>query len=1055
MRRSLEFTPDASRVLVRSPDGVHVVELTGRAAPVFVPAPAIEELAAVDQQIWIVERGVVPVLRRLTLAGDPIGEPQPLWGAPGEGRLTRLASGGAALWTAAPAGVIASGAIAARLPADCDCVLPVSATRWLVCGPSGVALREPTALRWTTSALGREARVGDGAILFGGRSAVLVVAMPAREPGGEPLRQLVVIGLHNPIIQHRFTLVGVEAVRFAPIRGFALLLAGRRRVLLVDLRFGRIVKEHSEDRDVADLAIDDAAQHLAFRYGDAAGGVVHVSMRDFMNAPERPAPGDARPLPAPELVVGPTEATAAEPAPEAGAPFHRGSLLRKATALAPRPAVKLTAVERSAAILERYRGVVTALVGRAIANSWDQGRLTFAGEGAMPYQTEVAGLIGTVTSLAAGDVDAAEERVTAALATVRAAEVIDGNGAPPLLALGLELELSALARQILLVIAGPSLWGRLARLYGILGNDEGRPVCDEFLVCEILEPGASPSDVARELDRTAPLIRHGLVRVGEGTRPFVALTVDPLVLRMLRGEATTRDLDEVREVPMAVTFDDLLVPAAVKEQIARQMARSAAEARVVVRGRVGSGRHTLLATLAAAAGRGLGVVDAAPYLRDLKGQLEALRTALKRAHLLGLLPCLDGLESLASDDQPAREMIREVVRQHPGPLAIRLPWNVQPPVDPGFIAIDLPPLTGDQRLTCWQTALAAHGLYVREPLELATRYRVGPGTVLRACAQVAAALASDGASDGAGAAGAGAAGAGAGGADGEPPRDVAPDLDAVVRQQLEARLGTTATPVTRLATWSQVVLPPDIQDSLLELIARIKHRRVVYDLWGYDQVVSTSRGVTALFQGGPGTGKTLVASAIASELGMDLYRVDLSRIMSKWIGETEQNLAKLFDAAEDGHAIVLFDEADSLFAKRTDVRTSVDRYANLAVNYLLQRLDSFEGIAILTTNFGTAIDAAFKRRMSFRLTFPFPDEEMRERLWKTHLPAALPVAGDLDLAELARRYRMSGGYIRNATLRAAFLAAEEHTPLTQDHLERAVRAEFREIGKLASSGVLE
>jgi SpoVK/Ycf46/Vps4 family AAA+-type ATPase len=252
-----------------------------------------------------------------------------------------------------------------------------------------------------------------------------------------------------------------------------------------------------------------------------------------------------------------------------------------------------------------------------------------------------------------------------------------------------------------------------------------------------------------------------------------------------------------------------------------------------------------------------------------------------------------------------------------------------------------------------------------------------------------------------------------------------------------------------------VILPADIQDSLTELIARIKHRRIVFDAWGFDRLLSTSRGVTALFQGGPGTGKTMVASAIANELGMDLYRVDLSRVMSKWIGETEQNIAKLFDAAEDGNTIILFDEADSLFAKRTEIKSSVDRYANLEVNYLLQRIDSFEGIAILTTNFGTSIDHAFKRRLSLRLTFPFPDEEMREKLWRSHLPSSLPTAGTFDLADIARRYQMSGGYIRNAALRAAFLAAEEHSPLTHDHLQRAIKAEFREIGKIAESGILE
>ncbi|MBK7534418.1 MAG: ATP-binding protein [Myxococcales bacterium] len=219
--------------------------------------------------------------------------------------------------------------------------------------------------------------------------------------------------------------------------------------------------------------------------------------------------------------------------------------------------------------------------------------------------------------------------------------------------------------------------------------------------------------------------------------------------------------------------------------------------------------------------------------------------------------------------------------------------------------------------------------------------------------------------------------------------------------------------------------------------------------------MATSRGLTALFSGPPGTGKTLVAGVIARELGLDLYQVDLSKMMSKWIGETERNLASIFDAAEDGQVILLFDEADSLFAKRTEVRSSNDRYANLEVNYLLQRLDSFEGIAILTTNASGSIDPAFKRRLSFRLSFPFPDEDTREQLWRAHLPPALPVRGPLALDRLAHKYQLSGGYIRNACLRAAFLAAQDGHAVTQDHLERAVALEFAELGKLSNSGAIE
>jgi SpoVK/Ycf46/Vps4 family AAA+-type ATPase len=199
----------------------------------------------------------------------------------------------------------------------------------------------------------------------------------------------------------------------------------------------------------------------------------------------------------------------------------------------------------------------------------------------------------------------------------------------------------------------------------------------------------------------------------------------------------------------------------------------------------------------------------------------------------------------------------------------------------------------------------------------------------------------------------------------------------------------------------------------------------------------------------------MVAGVVARELGLDLYRVDLSRLVSKWIGETEKNLAEIFDAVDDGQAIILFDEADSLFGKRTEVKSSNDRYANLEVNYLLQRIDSFEGIAILTTNFGSAIDPAFRRRVSLRLSFPFPDEDAREQLWRVHLPRQLPIDGELDLAALARRFQLAGGYIRNACLRAAFLAAQEETTLAQRHLERAVQLEYQQVGKISTSGPVD
>jgi SpoVK/Ycf46/Vps4 family AAA+-type ATPase len=264
-----------------------------------------------------------------------------------------------------------------------------------------------------------------------------------------------------------------------------------------------------------------------------------------------------------------------------------------------------------------------------------------------------------------------------------------------------------------------------------------------------------------------------------------------------------------------------------------------------------------------------------------------------------------------------------------------------------------------------------------------------------------------------------------------------------------------ATPITRLSKWEQVALPEDVIDSIREFLGRVQHRRKVYEEWGYDSRMSSSRGLTALFHGPPGTGKSMVASLIARELGLDLYRIDLAQVTSKWIGETEKNLAEVFDAAEDGQCVILFDEADSLFAKRTEVKSSVDRYANLEVNYLLQRLDTFEGVAILTTNLEGSLDNAFKRRLSLRLSFPFPDEEMRVRLWLAHIPPEVPTLGDFDFADLAKRFPMSGGYIRNSALRAAFLAAHANEPLSQAHIVRAIHLEYREMGKLAPGGRME
>jgi SpoVK/Ycf46/Vps4 family AAA+-type ATPase len=222
----------------------------------------------------------------------------------------------------------------------------------------------------------------------------------------------------------------------------------------------------------------------------------------------------------------------------------------------------------------------------------------------------------------------------------------------------------------------------------------------------------------------------------------------------------------------------------------------------------------------------------------------------------------------------------------------------------------------------------------------------------------------------------------------------------------------------------------------------------VYEDWGFAGKLGRGLGISALFFGAPGTGKTMVAGLIARELGLDLYQIDLSRIVSKWVGETEKHLSALFAAAEAGHAVILFDEADSLFSKRTDVKSSNDRYANLEVNYLLQRMESFAGITILTTNHDTAIDEAFRRRLSFRIEFPVPEADERARIWRATLPAKARVASNVNFAELAEAYEMTGGYIRNAALRAAFFAASAGSDIKTSHLRRAANLEMASMGKV-------
>ena len=278
------------------------------------------------------------------------------------------------------------------------------------------------------------------------------------------------------------------------------------------------------------------------------------------------------------------------------------------------------------------------------------------------------------------------------------------------------------------------------------------------------------------------------------------------------------------------------------------------------------------------------------------------------------------------------------------------------------------------------------------------------------------------------------------------------DLQSGCRRQVRDELFDLATRVTAHHQWGDMVVEREVLEGLGEMTDTVRCAQHVYEQWGFGKHHSLAQGVTALFTGPPGTGKTMCAAVVARELDMELFRVDLSRVVSKWIGETQKNLGRIFDAAERSHAIILFDEADSLFARRTDVKSSVDRHANSEVNYLLQRMEAFSGVTILTSNYEDTIDAAFKRRLNFKLRFEKPNAQGRALLWRKVFPAGAPLAPDFDPVQLAERFEMSGANIRNAAVRAGFLAsAADARSITQAHCMEAAEREAREMGVLTRS----
>ncbi len=605
------------------------------------------------------------------------------------------------------------------------------------------------------------------------------------------------------------------------------------------------------------------------------------------------------------------------------------------------------------------------------------------------------------------------------------------------------------ALELLLAAAAPLMSTEVSRLYGFAWADFAVKLPTVGFLGELIGADQSESDrLQAAFLPDGPLVRYRLVELRDGgpwgdPAPLLyrGVVVPEGVLRhlggvgarrtsvlprALHGAAMLRPLGEGR------SLDALALAETTRADLEAGVARAlrGGRPRLLLVGPDGVGRQTALTAAAAVHERAVLEIDlsrAGQRPEQLAATLaEAGREALLRRCVLLLQG--DAFFGDRSAWERLMPTVAAMVNGHRGPVALTALQpvavahrDVQDLVE---VAFPLPEPVAQKRV--WQNALGAVPAEARLAAPLASRFNVSPGTIHTAVVDARARHALTG---------------------GRRPMTTE-DVARAVRQRLDHALSEVAEPFTTSLTWDDVILPDETRDVLDEIIGQARYREQVFDGWGFRRKMAYGRGLSCLFIGPPGTGKTMVTALIAKTLGRELYRVDLARVVSKWIGETEKNLARVFDEAEKAQVILLFDEADALFGSRTEVKGSNDRFANMEINYLLQRMESFDGMSLLTTNFAKSIDEAFKRRLKFRVDFPMPDADQRTRLWAAMLPEQAETSGDLGLAYLGKRFKMAGGNIKNAVLRAAFYAAEEGRAIDAALLERAALAESREMGRL-------
>jgi AAA+ superfamily predicted ATPase len=609
--------------------------------------------------------------------------------------------------------------------------------------------------------------------------------------------------------------------------------------------------------------------------------------------------------------------------------------------------------------------------------------------------------------------------------------------------------------DIVLIALGPDVDRRYEQLYAYLQDDVSarRPTVN--LVLDLLTAAPAGRLGAMQIFAAdGPLVSHHLVSLRADRRaddpPLIArlVAVDEQITATLLG---LRGLDHRLGASCRVVTPPSGTSGRVRGEQDRRLAGlesllGSAWGRTPVRlcfhGPPGTGRRRTALALSDRLGRPVLLVAGSLLAHEPVAAPDLLRLALRQAELDNALVYLEDADALLQmPGQPGPGILVAALAAHPGAVVLGTAqaWRPSPREPLGVIGVPFSSPGASDRRRIWRREVSAAGASAA-PGDLAAvgdRFRLSARQI-RDAALTAAGEAKLG----------------------RPPRSSSAirltrrDLFSVARSQSGHELTAFARRVRPVHGWDDLVVPEEAHRQLRELAARVEHRTLVMDEWGFGARLPGGRGVTALFAGPPGTGKTMAASVIAAELGLDLFAIDLSTVVNKYIGETEKNLSLVFGAAADSDAILLFDEADALFGKRSEVRDAHDRYANVEIAYLLQRMEEYDGLAILATNLRHHIDEAFIRRLGLIVDFPFPDTADRLRIWRSCLPRSLTLDDGVDFAALAR-HRLAGGNIRNAVLGAAYLAAEAGRPIGQAEFVAATRRELQKIGKLVAETGLD